>query len=56
MGNWVNSLWKETGFNLLDDKYYIMLNVIVKITNLPAGHQLPTQAKKNVYIIDIHGE
>ena len=40
----------------MDDEYFPMLYVIDTIPNLPAGHQIPTQAKKNVWIISINGE
>ena len=48
MQNWVKSFWKEIGFNLLDDEYFIILYVIDKIKNSPAGHKILTQAKKNL--------
>ena len=40
---------KKIGFNLLYDEYFTILYVIDIIPNSPAGHQLPTQAKKYVY-------
>ena len=43
-------------FNLLDNADFIISDVINKIPNSPAGHQLPTQSKKNVWIIDINGK
>ena len=43
-------------FNLLDNADFIISDVINKIPNSPAGHHLPTQRKKNVWIIDINGK
>ena len=42
--------------NLLNNAGFIISDVINKIPNSPAGHQLPTQSKKNLWIIDINGE
>ena len=39
--------------NLLDNEYFTIPYIIGTITNSPAGHQLPTQAKKNVLTIAI---
>ena len=36
---------KKIGFNLLDNEYFTIPYVINTIQNLPADHQLPTQAK-----------
>ena len=54
--NWVTSSWKEIGLNLLDDRYFTIPYVVDTIPNSPAGHQLLTQAKKNVWIFAINGE
>ena len=35
-------------FNLLDDEVFTIQYIADKIPNLPAGHQLPSQAKRNV--------
>ena len=42
------------GFNLIDDEYFKIPYAIDTILNSPAGHQLPTHDKKNVWIIDIN--
>ena len=47
---------KKIGLNLLDDEDFTIPYVIDKTPNLPAVHQLTTQAKKNVWIIFINGE
>ena len=47
---------KKIGFNLLDDEDFTIPSVTDTIPNSPAGHQLPTQTKKNVCIIDINEE
>ena len=47
---------KKIGFNLLYDKYFTAPYVTGTTPNLPAGHQLPTQAKLNMCIIDISRE
>ena len=41
--------------NLFDDKYFTIPYVIDTIPNLPVGHQLTTQSKKNLWIIYING-
>ena len=46
----------KIGFNLLDHEYFTIPYVIYTITNLPAGHKLPTQAKNNLCIVAINGE
>ena len=53
---WVPSIWKKGGFILLDDEYFTIPYVIETIPNSPASHQLPTQAKRNLWIMDINGE
>ena len=47
---------KKVGFNLLDEEYFIIPYITDAIQNSLAGHQLPTQAKLNVWIININGE
>ena len=47
---------KKIGFNLLDGEDFITPHVIDTIPNSPDGHQLPTQANNNVYIIAVNGE
>ena len=47
---------KKTGFNLIDDEYFTIPYVTDTIPNSPAGHKLPTQAKKNVWIVSINVE
>ena len=47
---------KKIGFNLLDNAYFTITYVTDTIPNSPAGHQLPTQDKLNVWIIDINRE
>ena len=46
---------KKIGFNLLDDEYFTIPYITDNIPNSPAGRQLPSQAKRNVWIIDING-
>ena len=47
---------KRIDFNLLDDDEFTIPYVTDKIPNSPAGHQLSTQAKQNMWIVDINGE
>ena len=47
-------LLKKKVFNLLDDEYFTTPYVIYTIPNSPAGHQITTQAKKFLWIIDIN--
>ena len=47
---------KKVGFNLLDDKDFTIPYITDTIPNSPASHQLPSQAKINVWIIAINGE
>ena len=42
---------KKVGFNLLDDEDFTISYITDTIPNLPAGHQLPSQAKIDVWII-----
>ena len=44
------------GFNLLDDEYFTIPYITDTIPNSPAGNQLPSQAKQNVWIVAINGE
>ena len=43
-------------FNLMDDEDFIIPYITDTIPNWPAGNQLPTQDKQNLWIIDINGE
>ena len=47
---------KKFGFNLLDDEYFTIPYITDTILNSPAGHQLPSQAKRNLWIIATNGE
>ena len=47
---------KQIGFNLFDDEDFTIPHVVDTIPNYKAGHQLPTQAKKNVWIVAINVE
>ena len=47
---------KKFGFNLLDDEGFEICYVADTIPNSLAGHQLLTQAKRNMWIIYINGE
>ena len=47
---------KKPGFNLLDDKYFTIPYITDTTPNQPAGHQLTSQDKQNLCIIDINGE
>ena len=44
------------GFNLLDDEDFTIPYVTDTIPNSPDGHPLLSQAKQNVWIVDINGE
>ena len=46
----------KVGFNLMDYDEFIITNIIDTIANYPPGHQILTQAKKNVCIIAINGD
>ena len=46
----------KVGFNLLDDDEFTITYITDKVPSLPAIHQLPTQAKRNVWIITINRE
>ena len=43
---------KKVGFNILDDEDFKTPYITDKIKNWPDGHQIPTQAKWKVSIID----
>ena len=43
-------------FNLLDDEDFAIPYITNTIPNSPAGNQLPSQAKRSVWIVDINGE
>ena len=44
---------KKTGFNLLNDKYFIIPYVTDKIPSSPASRKHPKKAKRNVWIFAI---
>ena len=46
---------KKIGFNLLHDEYFTIPYITYTIPNSPVGHQLPSQAKINVWILAING-
>ena len=46
----------KIGFNLMDDDDFTIPYVTDKIPYSPSSHQLPTQATRNMWIIDINGE
>ena len=46
----------KIGFNLLDDEDCTIPYITYTIPNAPAGHQLPSQAKINVWIVAINVE
>ena len=48
-------LERKLVFILLEDEDFTTPYVIDTIPNSPAGHKLPTKAKKNVWIITING-
>ena len=47
---------KIIGFNFLGDKEFTIPYIIDTVPNFPSWNQLPTQVKKNVWIIAINGE
>ena len=47
---------KKFESNLLDNEDSTILYITDTIPNLPSSHQLPTQAKRNVWIIANNGE
>ena len=47
---------KKVGFNLLDDEDFTIPYITDTTPKFPAGHQLPSQAKRNVWIVAINGE
>ena len=46
----------KIGLNLLGDEYFTILYVTDTIPNSLASHQLPTQAKRNLWIVVINRE
>ena len=46
----------KIGFNLLYDDGFTILYITDTIPNSPDGRQLPSQAKRNVWILDINVE
>ena len=46
----------KIGFNLLNDEDFSIPCVINTTPNLPDGHQIPTQDKKNAWIIAINAK
>ena len=44
---------KRIGFNLPDDEDFTIPYITDTILNFPSGHQLSSQAKKNVWIVGI---
>ena len=46
----------KVNFSLLDDEDFKIPHITDTIPNSPSGHQLPTQAKRNLWIIAINGE
>ena len=46
---------KKISYNLLNDEDFTIPYVVDTIPNSPAGHQLPTQDKRNLWIIYING-
>ena len=47
---------KIISFNLMNDEYFTIPHVTYTIPNSPSGHQLQTQVKQNVWIVDINIE
>ena len=47
---------KKVGFNLLDNEYFAITYITDTTTNSLAGHQPPSQANINVWIVAINGE
>ena len=54
--NYLRHSGNKIGPNLLDNEDFTINHVIDTIPIFPAGHQIPTQASKNVWIIAINGE
>ena len=46
---------KKIGFSLLHDEDFIIPYITDTIPNSPAGHQLPSHAKINMWIVTING-
>ena len=53
---WLPPAGNKTGFNLLYDEDFKISFITDTIPNSPAGRQLPTQSKKNLWIIVINVE
>ena len=49
-------LEKKIGFNLVHDENFTVPYITDTIQNSTSGHQLPSQAKRNVWIVAINGE
>ena len=47
---------KKVGFNLPGDEEFTIAYITDTILNSPDAHQLPSQAKRNVWIVAINGE
>ena len=47
---------KKVGFNLLDDEDFKIPYITDTIPNSPAVHQIPSHAKRNVWIMAINVE
>ena len=47
---------KKIGLIILDDEDFTIPYITDTTPNSPAGHQLPSQAKRNVWIVAINGE
>ena len=47
---------RKFGFDLLDDEYFTIPSITDTIPNSPAGHQLLSQDKQNVWIVPINEE
>ena len=50
------SIGNQIGFNLMDDDDFKTPYIIDTIPNFPVSHKLPTQDKKNAWIISINVE
>ena len=52
----LTSSGKKIGLNLMDEDEFSIPYIIDMIMNSLSGNQLPTQAKKNVWIMNINVE
>ena len=50
------SIGNQISFNLMDDDDFKIPYIIDTIPNFPVSHKLPTQEKKNAWIISINVE